>query len=528
MSWRSKVQKVLRTVLGKGSDKKDDDGSASIPAGQQTDSGPQLTGHVERDVQIIQKKFGKANELVVRQFHETDGKPAAVVFIDGLVMGPAIAEYIIAPLLNETWSDAATTADTQVVTSLAETVTALTYGRCVLLRQGQKAVAFDVHHWEKRAVGRAEIEPSEIGSQEGFNEDLFTNVVLLRRRLRTAKLQTERLEIGAVSPTDVRLMYVADVAREALVEEVRGRVQEVDFDSIVTTNVLQEMTSDTPWSPFPNGVLTARPDRVAGMLLEGYIALLTDGSPMALVVPGTLGAMFQASDDYYDNFYVASFTRIVRWLAAFTGLLASALYVSVISFHHEIIPSRLLFTIAAGREGIPFPPVIEAALMELAFELLREAGLRVPNQIGQAVSIVGVLVIGDAAVRAGLVSPLMIVVVGMTAISTFAVPSNQLANSLRLLRFPLIFLGGFLGLFGVFFGMFLLTAILISTRSFGVPYMTPFVPIWRKGLIDGMIRGPMWTQRHRPWQLVNPEQVEQQPAGQIPRPDPEQKERDRR
>lgn len=528
MTWRSGMQKLLRSLFGKGARKETDDnpGSPAPPRTQQT--GQRLTRDVEQDIQRIESAFGQTNEFVVRRFEETDGKRAAVVFIDGLVMTPSIAEFIIAPLINETWSDHPTPADQQPIESIEQTITALTYGKCVLLRHGRQATAFDVHHWEKRAVGRAEIEPSEIGSQEGFVEDLFTNVVLLRRRLRTAKLQTERLTVGTVSPTDVRLVYVADIAREALVEEVRGRVKEIDIDTVVGPNVLAEMTSDTPWSPFPNGTITARPDRAAAMLGEGYIALLTDGSPMVLVVPGTLGTMFQAADDYYDNYYIGSFTRLVRWLAAFIGLLASALYVSVISYHHEIIPSRLLFTIAAGREGIPFPPVMEAFLMELAFELLREAGLRVPSQIGQAVSIVGVLVIGDAAVRAGLVSPLMIVVVGMTAISTFAVPSNQLANSLRLLRFPLIALAGFLGLFGVFFGLLLLSAIVISSRSFGVPYMTPFVPIWRKGLIDGMIRGPMWLQRHRPWHLVNPESLRQQPPGQMPQPESQQKEEDSR
>lgn len=480
-----------------------------------------LTGRVQSDVDLIKEAFGKTNELVIRRLGADGSESVAVLYMDGLVLSPAIAEYIVAPVLDEDAGGEPSSPDETPVTSLQEAIEAITYGKCVLLRPDRDPVAFDVHHWAKRAVERADMEPTEIGSQEGFVEDLFTNVALIRRRLRTPKLQTERMTIGNVSPVDVRLVYMADITREALVDEVRGRLKEIDVDTVVGSNTLAEMISDTPWSPFPNAILTVRPDRVVGMLMEGYVTVIVDGSPMAMVVPGTFGALFQAADDYYDNFYVASFTRSVRWLAAFIGLLASSLYVAVISFHHEIIPTRLLFTIAAGREGIPFPPVVEAFFMELAFDLLREAGLRVPSQIGQAVSIVGVLVIGDAAVRAGLVSPLMIVVVGMTAISTFAVPSNQLSNALRLMRFPLIILGGFLGLFGVFFGLLLLAGIVVGSRSFGVPYTLPFIPLWPRGLLDGMARSPMWMQRYRPWQLVDPGTVQQQPPDQRPRPEPD-------
>lgn len=481
-----------------------------------------LSKNVHRDVERIRQAFGEANELVVRTFESEDpeGVRGAVIFINGLVSTTSIAQYVIGPLLTNPPSNETFAAEKEPVNSLKDAISALTYGKCVLLRQGQPAVSFDVRSWAKRGVERAEIEPTELGSMEGFVEDLATNIVLLRRRLRTHKLQTERLEIGKESRTDVRIVYLAGIVREALVEEVRERLEKIDIDVPIDSLVLDEMTADTPWSPFPNAVMTARPDRTAGLLMEGHIAVLVDGTPIALVAPGSLAAMLQAPDDYYTHFYVASFTRVIRWIGGVIGLLASSIYVAIISYNHELIPSRLLFTIASGREGVPFPPIAEAFLMELTFEILREAGLRIPRQIGQALSIVGVLVIGDAAVRAGLVSPLMIVVVGMTAISTFTIPTKTLADSIRLLRFPMILFAGALGLFGVFFGLFLIVAVLVASRSFGVPYTSPFVPIWPRGLRDAMIRTPMWWQLFRPWYLVNPDKVRQQPPGQLPQPEP--------
>lgn len=478
-----------------------------------------LSGRVQRDTRLIEKAFGNSNELVVRTFRTARGETAAVVFINGLVSTPSIARYIIAPLTADEDADEPVAAEKTTVRTLQDVIDALVYGKCILLRQGRAATAFDVRAWAKRSVDQSEVEPSETGPMESFIEDLSTNIVLIRRRLRTEKLQSERLIVGRESRTEVRIVYLRGIVRDALVEEVRSRLKQIDIDTPFGSNFLQEMMTDTPWSPFPNAMTTVRPDRAVAMLNEGHVAVLMDGTPTVMVVPGTLAALLQAADDYYSNYYVASFTRLIRWIAGVIGLLASAVYVAVISYHHEVIPSRLLFTVAAAREGVPFPPILEALLMETAFELLREAGLRVPRQIGQAVSIVGVLVIGDAAVRAGLVSPLMIVVVGISAISTFAVPTAALADTVRLLRFPIIILSGVLGLFAIMFGVLLIMGLLISSRSFGVPYLTPFVPMSSRGMRDAMLRLPMWLQWYRPWQLVNPDRRRQQPPDQMPRPE---------
>lgn len=474
---------------------------------------------VSADVQMIRDAFGDSPDLVVRRFETARGEPAAVVFINGLVATPSVSRYVIEPVMTYAQKAEPVAAETEPVQLVHDALTGLTYGQCLLLREGHEPLACDVRNWEKRSVPTAEIEPSEMGPLESFIEDLGTNIVLIRRRLRTENLQIERFILGRESRTDVRILYLRHLVRKELVAEIRRRLQRIELDAPLSTFTLQELITDTPWSPLPNSLITGRPDRTVGMLLEGYVAILMDGTPMAMIVPGTFVSMLQAADDYHSNFYVASFTRLVRWIATLIGLLASPVYVSVISYHHELLPTRLLFTIAAGREGVPFPPIVEAFFMELAFELLREAGLRVPRQIGQAVSIVGVLIIGDAAVRAGLISPFMIVVVGLSAISAFAIPSPPLADTVRLLRFPLILLAGALGLFAVTVGLLLIISLLVSARSFGVPFFTPFAPMVPRELEDSVIRTPAWRQLYRPWQLVRLGRLRQQPPGQRPRPE---------
>ncbi|MBO8141823.1 MAG: spore germination protein [Firmicutes bacterium] len=478
-----------------------------------------LSGNARRDAEHIRRLLGEPPELVIRPIDGAESQ-AILVYIDGLVDQNQVAEHIIAPLTREPSAKAREPFPAQQsrLETLDGAASALLLGHCVLLRDREGATAYDVRNWAKRAVEQVQTEPTEVGPREGFTEDLATNLALVRRRLRTHRFRSEQFVLGEQTRTQVRLLYLAGIARNELVAEVRHRLRSVDIDGVLGINHVDELTSDNPLSPFPSTVTTERPDRVASMMLEGNVAILVDGSPLALVMPGTFSALLQSSDDFHQRFFYASFTRMVRWISVAVGLMAPSIYVSLISYHHELVPTRLLFTIAASREGIPFPPIIEAVLMEMAFEVLREAGLRMPRQFGQALSIVGVLVIGESAVRAGLVSPLMIVVVGMTAIATFAIPATPLANAIRLLRFPMMALAGVLGLFGVFFGFMLVVGLLVSSRSYGVPYLTPVIPVWFKGLQDATFRGPVWWHQMRPWYTARPGQLRRQPPGQKPQP----------
>lgn len=494
-----------------------------------------FTANMDWNTSLIESCFS-SDDLVIRPIYRADSADAAfsIVYLSGMAENEEIARFVVSPLqrvaesqeTNETphrvLPDIIAASEAYEIRNVREALKAVLNGDCLIMTKGtDRALGVNVRGWPMRQVWEAESEPTERGPKEGFTEDLQTNVALIRRRLRTERLKTERVTVGEASQTQVSLLYLGEVAREEIVEEVRSRISKIKIDAVLDANYIRELISDAPWSPFPTTATTERPDRAVAEILEGHIVVIVDGSPTTLIAPATFAGMLQSPDDYYRPFYVATFIRELRWLALYVGVLAPSVYVSILSYHSELIPTLLLFTLVSGREGIPLPPVIEALLMETAFELLREAALRMPRSISPALSIVGALVVGDAAVRAGIISPLMIVVVGMTALSTLALPVADLSNTIRLLRFPLMILAGLMGLFGVLLGVMLIMAFIIRARSFGIPYYTPFTPYWEKGMKDVMIRAPLWMQRHRPWYAVQPTAVVRQPKYQRPGPDRE-------
>jgi spore germination protein KA len=294
-------------------------------------------------------------------------------------------------------------------------------------------------------------------------------------------------------------------------------VTRIDIDAVLESNYLEEFMEDSPWSPFPQLNATERPDKVAAGLLSGQVAVLVDNTPFALIMPVTFPQFLQATEDYYDGFYFATFNRIMRFIALNIALLLPSLYIAIVTFHQEMLPTPLLFSLAAGRENTPFPAFIEALLMEVIFEILREAGVRLPRPIGQATSIVGALVIGQAAVNAGLVSPAMVIVVALTALASFLIPTPSGGFTIRMLRFPIMFMAASLGLFVIMATLMAILIHLCSLRSFGVPYLAPLVPFDRYSLKDTFIRVPRWLSTTRPTFISRQEPVRQD-RGQKPRP----------
>lgn len=294
------------------------------------------------------------------------------------------------------------------------------------------------------------------------------------------------------------IAYVQGIARPSVVQEVRSRLERVDIDSIQESGQLEELIEDAPLSPFPTIGRTERPDRIVGALLEGRVAILVDGTPFVLVVPLTLMTLLTTPEDYFERFYAGTLVRVIRVVAITVSLLLPSFYVAITTFHQELLPTPLILSIAAQREGVPFPAFVEALLMEVTFELIREAGIRLPRIIGPAVSIVGVLVLGDAAIRAGLVSPIMVIVVAATGIASLGTPAFSLAIGIRFLRFVLLFLSSFLGLFGIAIGMLALFSHAAALESFGVPYMLPIAPVVDSGLKDAIVRAPWWAMKKRP------------------------------
>lgn len=399
-----------------------------------------------------------------------------------------------------------------------EAIAGIMYGNCVLFVDGNpSALVVSTIGWQSRAVEQPTTEEVVVGPKEGFVENFRTNTSLLRKRIKTPDLKMEKHEIGRLTKTGVILTYINGVADHSTVAEVRKRLKRIDVDSIIDSGYIEQLIEDNTFSPFPQVEATERPDGVAAALSEGRIAMIVDGSPFILIVPTLFIHFLTSPEDYYQRFYFSTFIRLLRSITFFIALLAPALYVAMTTYHQEMIPTSLLVTIATARADVPFPAVIEALLMELTFEILREAGVRLPKAVGQAVSIVGALIIGEAAVQAGIVGQGMIIVVAITGIASFTIPKYTGAIAIRLLRFLFIFAAGTMGIFGIIMaGLFLLLH-MAGLRSVGVPYLSPFAPVSIDGWKDTLVRMPMWFMRKRPL-FINPKDKTRMKQGLQPRP----------
>lgn len=496
-----------------------------------------LSGQPAIDKKRIEVASGNSSDLVIREFSVGCGPgelmPVLLVHIDGLIDSKTVANMLLIGVTDSScdWQTPAQAyaglknrlamvGNTQEVASIDALFHRMASGHCAVLVSGiPVALTCDVRGWKERSIHEPTTEVTVRGSKEGFTETLRVNTSMLRRRIKDRRLRIEQLTIGRVSQTEIAVVYISGVANNKTVDEVKSRLERIDVASIQESGHLEEYIEDTPFSPFPTILRTERPDRVAGNLIEGRIAVLTDGTPFALVVPATFTMFLTTPEDYFERYYLGTAIRALRYLAFLISLTLPALYVAISTFHQEMLPTPLILSIASQRERIPFPAMVEALLMELVFEVLREAGLRLPRIVGQAVSVIGALVVGEAAMRAGLVSPAMVVVVAGTGIASFATPAFSIAVSARLLRFPLILLGGSLGLFGIGAGLMMLLIHLSALRSFGVPYMEPFLPLVIRDLKDAVLRVPWWAMGTRP-RLVTPTDQTREAPGMLPKPQP--------
>ena len=350
-------------------------------------------------------------------------------------------------------------------------------------------------------IPKAESEKALRGSREAFTEDLETNYGLISKRIPDEQLKKEELIMGVRTQTKAYLVYMGDIAYESIVEEARQRLESICRDEVMDSGVAEQLTKGNPWSVFPQCQATERPDRVSQALLNGRVAVLLDHSPEGLILPVTLNTFFQTSDDYYRHFWIVSFLRLIRTMAALFAVFLPGFYVAVTGFHTEILPTNLVLVMAKSREGVPFPGILEIFIMELAFELIREAGIRMPGAIGNTIGIVGGLIIGQSAVSASLVSPMSVVVVGLTALGAFTVPDEEVSEALRMVKYLILILCGFWGVFGLVLGAYLLTVHLAGLKSYGIPYLYPFAAAdmnHDKDMRDSVIRFPMYDLWKRP------------------------------
>lgn len=478
-----------------------------------------LSQDLEENIAILEKLLSNSDDIIFRRITIGNANCLSAVFIliDGLVDKDALQNNVMEPLML--WAqkiDAPAVTTPEAIKSLMsehflsflevkekttypEVVEAVLAADAVLLID-KLDVAFilGAKQWEHRGVSEPVNENLVRGPREGFNEVMKINVALIRRRVKDPHLRVKFLRLGTRSATDCALLYIEDIANPVLVDEVKRRLDLIDTDSVIDSGYIEQYIQDTPYSPFPQVEYTERPDRVAASLLEGRIAIVGDGSPNALLVPATLSNFLPSPEDYYERWLLMTFIRLVRTASLLNSILLPSLYIAFTSFHQEIIPTRLALAMAGARAGVPFSALVEALLMEFTFELLREAGIRLPSPIASTVGIVGGIIIGQAAVTAGLVSPIMVIVVALTAMGSFAVPSFNVAISIRILRFPLMLLSAMFGLYGLTAGVILILLHLVSLKSFGVPYLSPVAPLTLSALTDTIVRAPSWHHRLRP------------------------------
>jgi spore germination protein KA len=391
----------------------------------------------------------------------------------------------------------------------------------LIVDRHDKALSFEIDNIEFRSISEPSTQTIIRGPKDSFNESIDTNISLIRRRIKNPKLQFEELVVGSDSRTKVSMCFLNGVVNEGILQEARSRLKAIDIHSVLDSGNIEEAITDTSFTPFPLIFNTERPDVVASGILEGKIGIIVDGSPFVLIIPAVLTDFFQSSEDYYQPFLMSSFIRIIRYVSFMVALILPSLYVGVTTYHQELLPTDLLISIQAQREGVPFPAVIEILIMELTFEILREAGVRMPRAVGQTVSIVGALVIGQAAVEAGLVSNVLVIVVSFTAIASFVSPIYNFSISTRLLRFILIFFASVAGLYGIILFLIFMVAHLVSLRSFGVPYLTPIAPLIVEDQQDVFVRFPIWSNRTRPTYLKTKQEIK---MNEIKKPAPPKKE----
>lgn len=394
------------------------------------------------------------------------------------------------------------TADIKEVETLDEAVLAVLSGDTILIIDGYaKVIVVATKGWPNRGIQELDSEVVIRGPKEGFSEALRMNTVLIRRRIRDTKLKVKQMQIGTRSRTDIAIMYIDDIVRKDILKDLEERLNSFKIDSVIDSSYIEQLIEEDWRSPFPQIQATQRPDKAASAILEGRIAIIVDNTPFVLLVPSTINNFFQSAEDYYDRWTIISFTRIIRFIAAFFAAGVPGFYIALTDYHPSMIPTPLTMAIAASREQVPFPTVVEVVLMELAFELLREAGTRLPGPIGSTIGIVGGLIIGQAAVEAKIVSPVVVIIVAVTAISSFAIPDNSLTVGFRIVKYLIIAFSSVLGLYGFLLGVLTILIHLVSLKSFNIPFLYPYVSSGLSGyddLKDSIFRFPLFMMKKRP------------------------------
>lgn len=483
-------------------------GSYSQPTGKLAPS-----ANLQRNKKYIQKVFDKCADVVIREINiaSNPNYAAICIYIANMIPVENVEEFILdrltyiprnpscLPDIKTYTMSLLGIADDDLLDDMNKAVGAIVEGELVLFINGfNKGLTIDIKKPPARAVEQPVTESVIRGPREGFTEAFAVNICLVRKKIKSPNLKTEIFKLGKQTNTNIAMLYMANIANDKIVNEVRNRINKINIDSVLAASYIEEYIEDNPFSFFPTIFRTEKPDVAAAKLLEGRVIIFADSVPIALSVPCIFGEFFISPDDYYLRFYVSTLTRWVRFLAFSMSLALPAAYVSLVSFHSELLPTALMISVMRGRANIPFPPMFEALFMLTTYLILQEADVRMPKTMGQSVSVVGGLVLGQAAINAGIVSAHMIIIVTFSAVASLAVATTELQLPLSYIRFALLILGGFGGMVGLTCGLVTLIMHLLSLRSFGVPYLAPVGPLKPHELKDILIRAPLWSMKERP------------------------------
>ncbi|MNI08800.1 Spore germination protein B1 [compost metagenome] len=484
--------------------------SASAQRNPSTDLPQLLSIQLVDNLEMVKSIYADCTDLIVHEFELPSLlTKAMIIYLDGLSDAELLDRQVLSPLkfdlicekeqLMATLKKELPLSQSKEIHTREELIEEVSMGNPVLIiDESCIGLSLGLIKWEKRGIEEPIAESVIRGPRDGFTETLKLNISLLRRRLRNPDFKMKTITLGHYTKTQIVVAYIEGIATYDLVAEVTSRLEGIEVDGILESGNIEEMIEDSPWSPFPQLLSTERPDCAVGNLLEGRIVILTEGTPMALIAPITLYSMLQSPEDYYQRYILNTMVRWLRYVFFLIALIAPSMYVAILTFHQEMLPTTLMLSIAKSREEIPFPALVEAFLMEITFEALREAGVRLPKQVGAAVSIVGALVIGQAATSAGLVSAPMVMVVAITGIASFMIPHYTMGIAIRVLRFPIMLMAGMLGLLGILLAVIVIVIHLCQLRSFGLPYLDPLAPMLKGEWKDILIRVPMWAMNQRP------------------------------
>ncbi len=451
-------------------------------------------------IQAIREEFNYTGDLIIREV-EKEGENISIVFIDTLIDEIKLKTYVLGPIAESPkgpWKNVILAKNVFETESIQIAVEGMLKGNCALITdQSTSIFLLDVASTSSRPISESITEQAMKGAHDGFVESIILNIYQIRKRVESNQLTVKYKVKGEYSKSKIAVLYMNDLVNKDMLKEVERRISRISVDYLQNPGTVIESLEDSSFSPFPQMLHTERPDRVAANLMDGKIVLVMDGSPVVLIVPSTFESFYQTAEDYNSRWYFSSMIRLIRYASFFITLMLPGIYIALVTFHIDLIPTELIFSMQASINAVPLPPIAEALLMQLTIELVREVSVRLPKAIASTVGLVGAILIGQAVVSAGLLSNIIIIIAALAALTSFVSPSIEMSNTTRLLSFPIMILAYMLGLLGVTIGLFFIIFHLCTLRSFGAPYFAALAPFRPKELSDTVIRIPFWKMNRR-------------------------------